>query len=87
MRKPLQPPYDGPFKILHSHTKTFDVEIKNKKCAISIDQLKPTFLPVLLDSIPSIVTQAPPEKSRSAISQTAKTRTGRKVHFLKRYTA
>ncbi|GFR21753.1 pol polyprotein [Trichonephila clavata] len=27
MRKPLQAPYDGPFKILHRTDKTFDVDI------------------------------------------------------------
>ena len=28
VRKPLQAPYDGPLKVSHHHTNTFEVEIK-----------------------------------------------------------
>ncbi|KFM61258.1 hypothetical protein X975_11147, partial [Stegodyphus mimosarum] len=44
VRKPLQDPYDGPFKVLERRDKTFDVEIKGNKQTISIDRLKPAFV-------------------------------------------
>ncbi|GFW74947.1 probable RNA-directed DNA polymerase from transposon X-element [Trichonephila clavipes] len=44
MKKPLQAPYDGPFKILHRTDKTFDVDINGRKSTISIDRVKPAFL-------------------------------------------
>lgn len=44
IRKPFQPPYDGPFKVLNRHNKWFEIEIKNKPAKISIDRLKAAFI-------------------------------------------
>ena len=44
IRKPLQPPYDGPYKVLQRTEKYFVVEVKGKQDSISLDQLKPAHL-------------------------------------------
>lgn len=44
VRKPLTPPYDGPFRVLARTNKTFTIDIKGKAKVISIDRLKPAFL-------------------------------------------
>ena len=80
-RKPPQPPYDGPFKVLHHHTKTFDVEVYYFHWSAE------TNIPAVPDTLPSIVNQVPPEKTRSATPQTVTTCIDWKVHFLKCYTS
>ena len=49
VKKPLQHPYDGPFKVRQRKDKYFVVNIKGKAETISMDRLKPAHL----DSIPS----------------------------------
>lgn len=44
VRKPLQPPYDGPYKVLARRDKTFDIEIRGTAQTISLDRLKPAFI-------------------------------------------
>eukprot|EP00794_Sanderia_malayensis_P005074 gene5074-biopygen4133 len=46
VRKPLQQPYDGPFKILRHNEKHFTLEIKSKPQTISLDRLKPAHVDV-----------------------------------------
>ncbi|KAH0815288.1 hypothetical protein GEV33_007503 [Tenebrio molitor] len=41
VRKPLQPLYDGPYKVLARNPKYFSLQIKNKRSNVSIDRLKP----------------------------------------------
>ena len=43
-RKPLQRPYQGPFKILDRTDKTYTLELPNKSMVVSIDRLKPAFM-------------------------------------------
>lgn len=43
VRKPLQPPNDGPFKVTLRGTKTFDLDIRGSKQTISINILKLAF--------------------------------------------
>lgn len=43
VKKPLQRPYEGPFKVLQKHGKFMDVQIHGKSQQISIDRLKPVF--------------------------------------------
>jgi len=45
IKKPLQMPYDGPFRVIHRTDKTYQVDINDKTVNISIDRLKPAFLP------------------------------------------
>ena len=44
VRKSLQPPYDGPFKVLSRSDKHFTIERKGQKDVVSIDHLKPAYL-------------------------------------------
>ena len=43
VRKPLVPPYEGPFPVLDRSPKTFTVLRREKPVTISIDRLKPAF--------------------------------------------
>jgi len=40
-RKPLQAPYDGPFRVLERHAKHFLLELNGRRDVVSIDRLKP----------------------------------------------
>jgi cleavage and polyadenylation specificity factor subunit 1 len=44
VKKPLQKPYEGPFKVIKREKKHFILEIKGTKKCISIDRLKPAFI-------------------------------------------
>ena len=40
IRKPLQPPYEGPFKVLNRSDKSFTILLNGKEEIVSIDRLK-----------------------------------------------
>ena len=40
-RKPLQRPYEGPFKLIQPGLKTFQVDVGGRSETISVDRLKP----------------------------------------------
>ncbi|UYV66016.1 hypothetical protein LAZ67_3006193 [Cordylochernes scorpioides] len=44
VKKALEPPYEGPFKVLRREEKYFIIKIKNKEVSVSIDRLKPAYL-------------------------------------------
>lgn len=43
VKKPLQPPYDGPFRVLRKNDKTFTIQLPGRQATISIDRLKPAY--------------------------------------------
>ena len=43
VRKGLQPPYEGPFPVMHPAGKYFTVNKEGKKLTISVDRLKPAY--------------------------------------------
>ena len=43
VRRPLVPPYVGPFKVLRRGPKTFDIQQHGKSSTVSVDRLKPAF--------------------------------------------
>ncbi|GFV19011.1 retrovirus-related Pol polyprotein from transposon 412 [Trichonephila clavipes] len=43
LRRPLQQPYDGPFKVLQRKDKVFFLVINGKRVSVSIDRCKPAF--------------------------------------------
>ena len=65
--KPLQQPYDGPFKILKHSDKHFTLDIHGHQEVVSLDRLKPAHLdnshPELPSSIP--VTSSKADESAS----------------------
>ena len=65
VRKPLQPPYDGPFKIISRSPKYFKVDLGNRTDTVSIDRLKCAHLdtdPGLPSSTPATHTTLQPQK-------------------------
>ena len=89
VRKPLQPPYDGPFQVISRTDKHFTVALNGRKDTVSIDRLKPAHLdttdtaaptqPVSQTVPPS--TPTPTANQNSPPTRTTVTRSGRRVHF------
>lgn len=85
-KKPLQPSYTGPFKIIRRHPKFFTVSVNSKDQTISIDRLKRAIVGTS-DPTPDInQTPAPPATPSVSLSQpVTTTRSGRKVRFPVRF--
>ncbi|GFX22464.1 integrase catalytic domain-containing protein [Trichonephila clavipes] len=97
LRRPLQQPYDGPFKVLQRKDKVFFLDINGKRVSVSIDRCKPAFflntedlqLPQTKNETPATVepnatasTPATVEFDPTASTPTQpSTRSGRKVHL------
>lgn len=71
VKRSLQKPYEGPFKVLERCEKYFDVLIAGKKQRVTVDRLKPAF--VCEESISNY----PSEDSRTVV-----TPSGHRVRFL-----
>ncbi|GFU87476.1 hypothetical protein TNCV_2446101 [Trichonephila clavipes] len=98
LRRPLQQPYDGPFKVLQRKDKVFFLD---KRVSVSIDRCKPAFflntedlqLPQTKNETPATVelNATAPTPSTVVHDPTASTptqpstRSGRKVHLPTRY--
>ena len=59
VKKPLQPPYDGPYKVLQKTEKFYLLEMRGKSDTVSIDRLKPAFM----EATPPVATTSPPKQS------------------------
>ncbi|GFT06139.1 transposon Ty3-G Gag-Pol polyprotein [Nephila pilipes] len=44
VKKTLEPPYEGPFTVIHRNEKYFTLLVKGKPVNISVDRLKPAHL-------------------------------------------
>ncbi len=76
VRKPLQPPYDGPFKVIDRKEKYFILDFGGHKNTVAIDRLKPAYLDdSYLQEVTGIKNLTPLTSSSST------TRSGRHVHF------
>ena len=83
VRKPLQPTYDGPYKILSRQDKHFDVDTPRGRQRISIDRLKPAFLlNSESDSDTTLPTDVPTDKMQilNPVPTMTNTRTGRQIN-------
>ncbi|GFW62341.1 integrase catalytic domain-containing protein [Trichonephila clavipes] len=98
LRRPLQPPYDGPFKVLQRNDKVFFLDINGKRVSVSINRCKPAIfinteevqLPQTKNETPATVepnaTHAIVQHDPTASTPTQpSTRSGRKVHLPTRY--
>ncbi|UYV83524.1 hypothetical protein LAZ67_23001313 [Cordylochernes scorpioides] len=64
VKKPLEPPYEGPFPVLDRTDKHFTLKVKGRNVTTSIDQLRPAYL--LADS--DNVTSEHPTATRPIVS-------------------
>ena len=90
IRKPLQPPYNGPFPVLSRTDKHFTVQLNGRTDTISIDRLKPahrdvehsTDTPAQSSSTPHTASPTTtPIANLNPTPSARSTRSGRRVHF------
>lgn len=79
VRRSLQPPYDGPFLVIKRRAKVFLVDVKGTQKWISLDRLKPAYLPSE-EEHPS-QSFSSPESFSSPQSRSYTTRYGRTIRF------
>ena len=82
VKKPLQKPYDGPYKVLKRSNKHFTVAIRGKQEVVSLDRLKPAHLD-LPQTLPEPASVTLPEPTPASTPVT--TRSGRRVHWPARF--
>ncbi len=87
VKKPLQPPYNGPFEVLRRGEKTFSLQMNNKVETVSGDRLKAASLESSPTShlLPSQRPPLPPPPSVPPLDEARRTKRGRRVHFPERY--
>jgi hypothetical protein len=93
VKKPLQPPYDGPYRVLSTSDKYFKVLVRGKPNTISVDRLKPAYIeanaPLTDDSQPTNSTRESPQAIQTdadaRLVENTTTRSGRKVKFPAKY--
>ena len=83
VKKPLQQPYNGPYKVLKRDTKHFTLDVKSKHSVISVDRLKPAHMEDLppVPEITDATTSPAPLMSNPSYRVT---RSGRHVHWPKK---
>ena len=88
IRKSLQPPYDGPFKVIKRADKFYTILVNGHQQTISLDRLKPAHIddsPSSSSSVPALPAATPTPKSTLPSQPARQTRSGRHVHFPARY--
>jgi hypothetical protein len=92
VRRPLEPPYAGPYLILRRNDKHYTLLVKNKSETVSVDRLKPCYFdseqatPITAPPVPTpLPTQRPPAAQRVRFAdgqppaQPQRTRLGRRT--------
>lgn len=83
VRRSLEPPYTGPYKVLERHPKYFKLEIRSRHSNVSIDRLKPAYMTQEDDQgaqtkdLPTIPSSPKPPDEQSE----KRTKSGRRVRF------
>lgn len=100
IRKSLQPPYEGPFKVISRGDKVFKLLMHGRNCTINIDRIKPAYIcreelseqgQVLEDGqyetkvLPVLPANVTPVIPENVTPATKVTRSGRRVRFNKKY--
>ena len=82
VRRPLQPPYDGPFKVHRRYPKFFTIfGSTGKPQTISLDRLKPAHQDNSTVSTPPASSSVPVSPPAAAPPVVRTTRSGRRVHW------
>nr|VZI03560.1 unnamed protein product [Spirometra erinaceieuropaei] len=91
VRRPLQPPYDGPYKVLRRSDKDVVIERNGKTDTVSIDRVKPAYIEDSDHSSPQQRTPPqtvrPPPPTGDSPPPVRRTRSGRHVHWPDRFVA
>ena len=88
VRKPLQPPYDGPYRVLSREHKYFQLDLNGRQDTGSVDRLKVAHLDAASEETTPPPSVSSPRPSTSPASPpptlpppTRTTRSRRRVHF------
>ena len=76
VRTPLQPPYDGPYRVLKQADKHYTLEVAHHQEVVSLDRLKPAYVEDDLDSEVDDSSQAAPTPSPVTTPAETVTRSG-----------
>ena len=72
VRKPLEAPYQGPFKVVSRTSLTITVEIRGKPVAVSIERVKPAKMPSLINepeqAVHNVTTSISPERPNRVVT-------------------
>ena len=87
VRKPLQPPYNGPYRVVERKDKFFVLDIHGHKDTVSLDRLKPAYLDLETEPMSDTQLTSPPPPTSTPVSPPTSspplgtTRSGRHVHW------
>nr|VZI10401.1 unnamed protein product [Spirometra erinaceieuropaei] len=91
VRRPLQPPYDGPYRVLRRSDKDVVIDRNGKTDTVSIDRVKPAYIDDSDHSSPQHCTPPqtarPPPPTGERPPPVRRTRSGRHVHRPDRFVA
>ncbi|GBM72644.1 hypothetical protein AVEN_117430-2-1, partial [Araneus ventricosus] len=85
VRKPLEQPYQGPFKVISRNDKFFKISINKRQSTVSIDRLKLVY--VLPDVLSENLFSKMEESKCKQVSTQPVTRSGRRVRLVEPYQA
>lgn len=86
VRRPFQPPYTGPYRIVHRDGKVYTLQVKGKDVRVSIDRLKPAY--IFIDDADAAIARSTLRCAKQSLTPTPSnqnlpitTRSGRQVRF------
>ena len=87
-RKPLQQPYDGPYRVVKHIDKMFTIEVNGQQEVVSLNGLKPFHMDkaASVEAVPTYSTMLLKSSVHPATTSTRTTCSGRHVHWPERFT-